>query len=496
MNENDLKSYTVILGNGSGVLFEPLDQTITYVLSAKHVFYVKDDTGGETKFELKHKINLSFSSNQETNQEITILKGQNYFEHSDGGIDAAILILNENLGYSQIFVDEECIAFNEYFLCGFPDNIADNKNDRYSNYQINRKIDTTNNGYYRLQTNFGNLNHGDIVGFSGGGILRLSNGVINIIGIQSSTITDYANGQIDVVPIKYFKDIIDSNGLPPINNGDINIDDFSNIDRDWQLHNKIFSVTINSDSKPYYLKREIDNTVLNYLSRNKNIWISGISGIGKTFLVLGNINKICDKPIRIDLTCSHLENIDDYFEYINNEIIRQCDFKFTSSQESVYDRISDNLCTINLQSNQLLIFVDEVPILQKEKFYAFLTGFINISDRYSNLIAEGKNINWIISTRINPEDHLNNEEDCLPNKQKARKNFSFKNLELWKEDELSNLLKILQISLNFKLSDETEREIITNSKGLPGLAKSVIERLLIEDCTIEEAIKMIKSENI
>ncbi|OOV29144.1 hypothetical protein BXU11_04260 [Flavobacterium sp. LM5] len=211
MEENDLKRYTVILGSGSGILFQPLDESKTYVLSAKHVFYDKDNTGHETKYTLKHKINLCFFNTQNELKEIEITNGVNYFEHSDADNDSAILILNENLGYNQIFVDEDCIAFNECLLCGYPSKIDDNKNDRYSNHQINRKIDTTNNGYFRLETNFGNLNHEDIIGFSGGGILRLSNGMIHIVGIQSSTTTDYANGQIDVVPISKFLEIVEEN---------------------------------------------------------------------------------------------------------------------------------------------------------------------------------------------------------------------------------------------------------------------------------------------
>jgi hypothetical protein len=214
MDETDLKRYTVILEGGSGVLFQPLDETKTYILSAKHVFYniIPNDSGTDTK-ELKKSISYSFSDNQNEPNEIEIINGENYFEHSDENVDTAILILNENLGFNQIFIDTDCIVFNECLLCGYPCKIDDNINDRYSNHQISRKIDTTNNGYFRLETNFGNLNNEDIKGFSGGGVLRLNNGNINIIGIQSSTITDYANGQIDIVPINKFIEIVKDNYL-------------------------------------------------------------------------------------------------------------------------------------------------------------------------------------------------------------------------------------------------------------------------------------------
>jgi|GEM_PF-530806 len=212
MDEKDLKKYTVILGGGSGVLFQPLDETKTYILSAKHIFYneAENDRGQKINI-LTEKISFCFSDAQNDKKEIEVKKGANYYEHDH--IDAAILVLDENLGFDQIFIDENCMSFNECLLCGYPSKISDNKNDRYSNQQISRKIDTTNNGYFRLETNFGNLNHEDVIGFSGGGILRLSNGAINIIGIQSSTITDYANGQIDVIPINRYIELVEKKSL-------------------------------------------------------------------------------------------------------------------------------------------------------------------------------------------------------------------------------------------------------------------------------------------
>lgn len=214
MDEIDLKKHTVILGTGSGVLFKPLDENKTYLLTAKHVLYIdqKNERGQKTGKELISKISYSFSNEQNNLIEFEIKKGENYFEHDIA--DAAILVLEENLSLNQIFIDENCTSFNECLLCGYPSKIDDNKNDRYSNHQINRKIDTTNNGYFRLETNFGNLNHEDIKGFSGGGILKLNNEIISIVGIQSSTTTDYANGQIDVVPINKFIEIVEKNSLP------------------------------------------------------------------------------------------------------------------------------------------------------------------------------------------------------------------------------------------------------------------------------------------
>lgn len=504
MEIDRLKLHSVIVGGGSGFLIQSKTEEYSYIITAKHLFFDEGNSSkGEDSVEKKDgeiiEITRLVNDNKDFKPEkiaFKIHKSKNYFPHTEA--DIAIIKTEFIADFKQVILEDNINNISNYLICGYPSKLRESESfsEKFTNHKVDRII-SNNNVSCRAQLSVGTLIHSDIIGMSGCGVLKIIEDNISLIGIQSKVPAKNGNGQIDFVPIKFLKEIISDNELHDLKYDDEqNLDNFSKIIKDTKLHNKVFSITVNSDSKPYYLEREIDKTIENYLKTNKNIWISGISGIGKTFLILGNLGVICDKPIRIDLTCSYLDNIDDYFEYINNEIIRQCDLKVNSNKVSVYEKISDNLCEINLQTNQVLIFVDEVPILDKDKFYAFLTGFINISERYVNLLEGEKNINWIISTRINPKDHLSNGENCLPNTLKAKKNFYFKNLDLWSPDELSSLLNLLQISLNFKLSKETEKKIIDMSKGLPGIAKSVIERLLIENCTIEEAIEIIKSENI
>ena len=120
MDENDLKRYTVILDDGSGVLFQPLDETKTYILSARHVFYedVLHDDGPNTS-ELKSTINYSFSDNQNQKNEVEIIKDSNYFEHDI--VDAAILVLDVNLNLNEIFVDDRTTGLEGFNLTGYPE---------------------------------------------------------------------------------------------------------------------------------------------------------------------------------------------------------------------------------------------------------------------------------------------------------------------------------------------------------------------------------------
>ena len=62
--------------------------------------------------------------------------------------------------------------------------------------------------------------------------------------------------------------------------------------------------------------------------------------------------------------------------------------------------------------------------------------------------------------------------------------------------ELVDLLILLQESLNFLLSTVTTDTTIDISKGLPGRAKKVIENMIINDYTIDDAIEYVRMENI
>lgn len=212
MGENDLKKYTVILGGGSGVLFQPLDETKTYVLSAKHVFYntVKHDKGKDQKI-IKDIISLSLSNKQDEIEEIEIISGTNYFEHSNPLIDAAILILDKNLNRNQIYIDEREKGFDGYNLTGYP-NSKRKSSDKYDKQLISDLISCDDN-LISLRLIVNHLDYDHITGFSGGGIIKTNGDSLLLSGIQSQTPNGDCNGEIQVVPIKRFEEIVEHNNL-------------------------------------------------------------------------------------------------------------------------------------------------------------------------------------------------------------------------------------------------------------------------------------------
>lgn len=218
MTAEDLKFYSVMIGNGTGCLFQPMTKEYTYILTAKHLFYKTTDDGrgqniesemsdGELVPIKKHYKQLD--EWKESEIEFRIIRGGNYFPHLVA--DIAILKINYLQGFDRILVEPVEGNKNDFQLCGFPGNSwSDNlEGERYTTYNIERFI-APGNFCYSAQL-FGTLNQNNIDGMSGGGILELNAENISIVGIQSKMATKQINaqaGQIGFVPMKYFSEII------------------------------------------------------------------------------------------------------------------------------------------------------------------------------------------------------------------------------------------------------------------------------------------------
>lgn len=214
MREDQLKLLSLIVGGGSGMLFQPMTNEYTYVFTAKHIFLDKITTEGRPD-SYKEKVNGSIvliyqlTLNEDLWNsnliEFEVKKGENYFPHQTA--DIALLKIKFMEGFAQTHILENCSINNDYYLCGFPNDKrgANNGNfpNQYTNYQISHKIASINNLIeVRLSQP---KTQPEILGMSGGGIFRITNDSIDIIGIQSQMAkTISLQNEIDFVPITLF----------------------------------------------------------------------------------------------------------------------------------------------------------------------------------------------------------------------------------------------------------------------------------------------------
>lgn len=216
MSQDDLKKYTVKVGEGSGCLFQPMTDEYTYILTAKHLFSEKivNDRGQSESVQFSDGteiiINKQIPNGDFWAKEpipFILTEGETYFPHKKA--DIAILKIESQSGFDSIHIQYSFEEEKDIKLCGFPERLA-GENQKYTSHSVESFLAASD--YCHHAQLFGGLIHKNINGMSGGGLLKIGENGVFIIGIQSEmAIEDLSMGQIGFVPIKYFKEIINYN---------------------------------------------------------------------------------------------------------------------------------------------------------------------------------------------------------------------------------------------------------------------------------------------
>lgn len=213
---DELKLYTVRVNNGSGCLFQPIlnGDEFTYILTAKHIFEngMRDENdeivppiSDGTEISIFRQVNND-GQWQKIPIPFTLTRGVTYFPHLVA--DAAILKIDFLPGFDQIVSNDIPRIKSTYYLNGFPNQFAGQPDEAYATYSI-KEFEASGDHSQNAQLTNNVLNKLQVEGMSGGGILELTDVQISIIGIQSRMKhSQYANGKICFVPMKYFSEII------------------------------------------------------------------------------------------------------------------------------------------------------------------------------------------------------------------------------------------------------------------------------------------------
>lgn len=218
MTSEQLKTYIVSLNGGSGCLFQPMAgaNEYTYILTAKHLFEgtTQDEDGLEVPYRTAdgHIIPITRLQYLDGNWSEVVFdfifhRGENYFPSLDA--DAAILKIGFIPGFGEIFQSNISLSTNGYGLNGYPSLFAVRPvGEKSTTYAISQVI-AAGAHTYGAQLENSTFAHTQIQGMSGGGIVKIIDNGISIIGIQSKVAHQMlAGGQIDFVPIHYFNQIV------------------------------------------------------------------------------------------------------------------------------------------------------------------------------------------------------------------------------------------------------------------------------------------------
>ena len=218
MTPEQLKTYIVSMNNGSGCLFQPMAGTnaYTYILTAKHLFEGTrlDEDGNTITYDTADgdiipitRLEYREENWSEVIFDFVIHKGENYFASPNA--DAVILKIDFIPGFNEIYQSSISQVTSGYGLNGYPEILADRSvGEKSTTYAISRLI-AGGVQTYGAQLENNTFAHAQIKGMSGGGIVKIIDNTISIIGIQSKvTHQMLAGGQIDFVPIHYFNQIV------------------------------------------------------------------------------------------------------------------------------------------------------------------------------------------------------------------------------------------------------------------------------------------------
>lgn len=196
-----LPKFTVKVERGSGCLFQPINDEYTYVLTAKHVIL-----GNNQPLIVRQTLDENDNLINETFNIIGIP-----FIHTDENKDAAIVKIQKVEGLEPLLRDDLSTENrNGYFLCGHPNSRIDNAYSfRENKLEIQNKKPY---GYFEAELNRV-ANRTEIVGQSGGGIIKIEDSCFLLAGIQKQMSAPDGEqlGRIDFMPISFFDEIIEEN---------------------------------------------------------------------------------------------------------------------------------------------------------------------------------------------------------------------------------------------------------------------------------------------
>jgi hypothetical protein len=205
---DEIRPYVVVLNEGSGFLFQPMDANATYILTAKHVI----QNAGNAVQILKRFVEQDGTLVVE-DVPYVMLSGTNYFEHPER--DVAILKIERLQGLSQVIrTDAITIDRESYILAGYP--------------QMRRNLETDPDYHNAYRTDEGVTIQGprnnslrearipdrpgleEVRGHSGGGVGKIDDGFFLLAGIQSQMVEalDEQLGKIEFSPMSSFDSLV------------------------------------------------------------------------------------------------------------------------------------------------------------------------------------------------------------------------------------------------------------------------------------------------
>lgn len=236
--------------------------------------------------------------------------------------------------------------------------------------------------------------------------------------------------------------------------------------------NEILFEVFVEENETYYISRTEDDNFSNVLGQYC-IWIHGISGCGKTNLILRNliINKIEYIPISL-ASCIGLGVLE-----IFKELLYDLETKFNEQHQLNYTSfniVSRNILSLlenKCKDKHVIIFIEEIPISDTNDYEQFVTHLFSLL--ISKKLKQGlNNVKFVLSSIKNPTNHIQQHQ------LKIHQQVKFLKFDNWEEEDAFKLIDLISESLNIKLDQEVRTKLIKLSNHSPRFIKKYFRNIL------------------
>lgn len=247
------------------------------------------------------------------------------------------------------------------------------------------------------------------------------------------------------------------------------IPSFTKIDK--RLADPLFDVYSNEVDQ-YYEVRKVDQTIM-AATLGSHLWVSGMSGVGKTAALKRLSEKSGWNLEHIILSSYQKKTPDGLVAAICNSLydriglenaIVPCD---SDISEFLYHL--EKIYAAKNGEGIVAILVEEIPLAPGDQYAKFLELVYHISltaSRNSGAIQ----IIWMFSSIYNPEPDIN------PKLKQFRERMQFIHLDRWTDLEMKNLLARIKSSNSIGISVPNARLLVAESNGNPRFMKMVLRR--------------------
>ncbi|MCS6133850.1 ATP-binding protein [Shewanella baltica] len=236
-------------------------------------------------------------------------------------------------------------------------------------------------------------------------------------------------------------------------------------------------------SKYFYHLRPCDKEFNFHMNNYLNIWVHGLSGSGKTALLMYNLIQSDVEYIYCDLQPITISSENDIWQGVIDDILFRHNISFNSDKIEI-----KSLCQFLLKckfENNVAIVIDEMSCNDESVINDFCNTVTNLVGYYNKLSGD-KNIIFIISSIFSPYQQKFN-------KLKFFELFETVCSNEW-SGELTKLFDIQNLALGNKICNKSKSFIINNCNNSPRLLTQTVASIYRRETFSFEIISSISNK--